>query len=344
MIHRHAVSVIRSTVAGLLIATAALHAEEAPRPTVEQLFSVQTVKVTRIDAAPSQTNYGFVKAEDSRIYDVAPRFGGYVETLFADERYMKVQKGQPLAKVYSPEVLQAKEDYLNALRYDAKRPNRAMVASARSKLKLLAVPDREIAEIEKRRQAGEYTTLLAPASGWVFEKNVNDGSAFRSGKTLFRIVDLDAVWVEAKLYQKELPALGALERFRVRAAGVDGDYEARKLLLLPDIDPEAATATLRLEVKNPDGRLIPGMYATITATPKARSRLTLPRTAVIRKNGTWYAFVVGEYEGEYEPVEIAVRPLDRRRYEILSGLAEGDEVVDNALFMMDSDAQINGLY
>ncbi len=333
---------VRGTALCALFVSLTLGAAE--RPSVEQLFAVQTVKVTRVKAAPSQTNYGYVKAEDDRIYDIVPRFGGYVETLYADTRYAYVKRGEALAKIYSPEVLQAKEDYLNALRYDAKRPNKAMVQSARSKLRLLGVSKREIDRIAKTRKVSEFTTLYAPVSGWLFEKRINQGSAFKTGALLFRVVNLDKVWVEAKLYQKQLPRLATLTRFSFRAVGVDGNFSAQKRLLIPDIDAKAATATLRLEAANPEGRLLPGMYVTLSASPEARDYLTLPRTAVIRKNGTWYAFIVGEYEGEYEPVEIGVEPLDRHRYRVLSGLSEGDEVVDNALFMMDSDAQINGLY
>jgi len=335
-------SLLRVGFAFFMLALIPLAAAE--RPTVEQLFSVQTVKVEAVETAKSRTNYGYVKAEDNRIYDVVPRFGGYVEKLYADTRYQRVKKGEVLAKVYSPEVLQAKEDYLNALRYDAKRPNKAMVASAESKLRLLGVGRAEIDAVKKERKASTLTAIVAPASGWLFDKNVVSGSAFTDHTRLFRIVNLDRVWIEAKLYQKELPLLGSLTQFTIKATGVEGAFRATKVLLYPDIDPKEATATLRLEAENPEGRLLPGMYTTIASSTDNRRYLTLPRTAVIRKNGTWYAFVVGEYEGEYEPVEIDVKPLDRNRYEIVSGLSEGDEVVDNALFMMDSDAQINGLY
>jgi Cu(I)/Ag(I) efflux system membrane fusion protein len=86
------------------------------------------------------------------------------------------------------------------------------------------------------------------------------------------------------------------------------------------------------------------MYANVISKDKAKTYLTLPQSAVIRKDNKYYAFMVGEYEGEYEPIEVHVKPLDNKTYIVLDGLGEGDEVVNNALFMMDSDAQINGLY
>jgi Cu(I)/Ag(I) efflux system membrane fusion protein len=318
-----------------------LAAEEPP--SVEQLFGVRTVKVQKTDAAEQQTNYGYVRAEESRMVDVSPRFGGYVETLYADTRYRKVKKGDALARVYSPEVLQAKEDYLTALRFDKKRPSPAMVQSVKKKLELLGVGRSEIDAVRTHMRADALTTVYAPIAGWVFEKTVSKGSAFKAGMKLFTIVNLERVWVETQLYQQELPRLAALTEFTVNATGAAKAYRAEKVLLYPDIDPKAATATLRLAVDNQSGELMPGMYAAVTSSAAAVPRLTLPRSAVIRKNGAWYVFRVGDFKGIYDPAKIDAKPLDKERYEVLSGLSEGDEVVDNALFMLDADAQISGL-
>lgn len=327
-----------------LIPLTALLLHAAQTPTVTQLFNVQTVRVEKTAAARTQTNYGYVRAEESRTYDVAPRFGGYVQTLYADTRYRKVAGGDALAEVYSPEVLRAKEDYLTALRFHAKSPNAAMVRSVRDKLVLLGVGGDEIDAVRRTMKADPLTVIRAPAPGWIFTKTVSQGSAFRAGEKLFGIVDLGRVWVEAELYQNELPQLPSLKTFTVKATGVDAGFSATKELLYPNLDPKAATATLRLEVENPGGTLLPGMYATVTASAADAPVLTLPRTAVIRKNGAWYVFRAGDFKGEYEPVKVDVSPLDNTRYQIVSGLGDGDEVVDNALFMMDADAQINGLY
>ncbi|RUM50019.1 MAG: hypothetical protein DSY85_14345 [Marinomonas sp.] len=107
---------------------------------------------------------------------------------------------------------------------------------------------------------------------------------------------------------------------------------------------ETALATVRLDVANFERKLIPGMFATIHAETAPKTVLVLPRTAVIRKMGKWYVFKAGEFEGEYEPVEVTVRPIDYDRYAILSGVKEGETVVNDALFLIDSDAQINGLF
>ncbi|MBA1420668.1 MAG: efflux RND transporter periplasmic adaptor subunit [Epsilonproteobacteria bacterium] len=173
---------------------------------------------------------------------------------------------------------------------------------------------------------------------------MNDGASFNAKKRLFEIVNLEKVWMEVELYQKELSVLNTLSHFTVKVKGVDKTYDAKKTLLYPMLNPKEATATLRLSVDNKDELLKPGMYAKVHAMAKMHSRLVIPRTAAMRKNGTWYTFLATDFKGEYEPLEIKVQPLDNKYFEVLSGLHKGDTIVNNALFMMDSDAQINSIY
>jgi Cu(I)/Ag(I) efflux system membrane fusion protein len=219
-----------------------------------------------------------------------------------------------------------------------------MIQSAQTKLRLLGVSDTEIKQIENTRRVNEFTTLYAPQSGWIFEKNIYQGASFSTQKKLFQIVNLDKVWMEVKLYQNEIEKLSRLNHFTVKPKGIATTYNAKKSLLYPRLDPKEATATLRLLLDNSDGLLKPGMYAKVYASADAKNRLVIPRTATIRKNGQWYAFLATEFKGEYEPMLIEIKPLDKQHYEIIKGLQEGDTLVNNALFMMDSDAQINGLY
>ena len=314
------------------------------KATVKQLFNVNTVEVKRVSTAQEQVNYGYIVAQDSRMVDVVTKFDGFIERLYADTRYDYVEKGEALAKVYSPEIYQAKQDYLNSLNYNAKTSMPQMLKSAKLKLELLGVCQKEIAEIRKQHKANAYTTVFAPISGWIFEKNVNQGSSFNTKKKLFQIVNLDKVWMDAKLFQNELETVDQLDHFMVKAKGVKKTYMAQTSLLYPMLDPKEATVTLRLTIDNESQMLKPGMYAKLHASGLSQSRLVIPRTAAMRKNGLWYAFLATEFQGEYEPVQIEVKPLDDKHFEVLSGLKENEMIVNNALFMMDSDAQINGIY
>lgn len=314
------------------------------RRIIEQLFNVRTVKVKRIKAAKEQVNYGYITVEDSRRVDVVAWYSGFVEALYADTLYKKVQKGEALAKVYSPEVYKAKQDYLNSIRFNAQRSSPGMLRGAKEKLRLLNVSEKEIDQIKKSGKADEYTMIYAPISGWIFTKKLNEGSSFKKQQTLFEIVNLDKVWMEAKLFQNELKKLGSLDHFTVRVEGIPMAFKAKKMLLYPRLDPKEATATLRLSIDNAQELLKPGMYAKVHASASAKSRLVIPRTAALRKDGKWYAFLATQFKGEYEPVKIELEPLDNRYFVVKEGLHEGESVVNNALFMMDSDAQINSIY
>lgn len=311
---------------------------------VEQLFNVQTIKVKKEQRHQQRKNYGYVTADQSRIYEISPRFGGYVVKLYADKLYKKVKKGEALVTVYSPEVFKAKDEYLNTYQYTQKRANKGMLESAKLKLQLLGIGEAEIKEVLDQSKALRYTTIYSPADGYLFMKNVEQGSAFNAKSKLFTIVNLDEVWVEAKILEEERKLVEQTKRYELSFKGLAEKYETNSVLLYPALDPKEARLTLRLQLKNPVHQLLPGMYASVYSISDTKVYLTLPKTAVIRKSGTYYVFVVGEFEGEYEPVEVLVAPLDTTSYQIIDGLKEGDEVVNNALFMMDSDAQINGLY
>lgn len=318
--------------------------EPKSRQTVKQLFNVTTVKVSKLKTAKKQTNYGYIVAQDGAMVDVVTRYSGYVEDLYADTRFKRIEAGDALASVYSPEVYKAKQDYLNSLNYNMKTSMPEMLKSAKIKLELLGVCQKEIDAIAKEHYADAYTTIFSPISGWIYEKNINAGDSFTNKKKLFQIVNIDKVWMEVKLFQNELKTLRKLEDFQVTVKGLEKTFDAKKTLLYPILDPKEATATLRLNIANPQGLLLPGMYAKVHAQTTDKSRLVIPRTATIRKSGTWYAFLATEFKGEYEPIEIKIQPLNNKYFEVLYGLREGEEIVNNALFMMDSDAQINSIY
>jgi len=306
--------------------------------TVQQLFNVQTVKVQENSHVKSLKSFGFVKVDDARVYDVASRFSGYVEKLYANSIYKFVKKGTALAKVYSPEVLKAKDEYVSSVHY---AKNKNMIQSAKKKLELLKISSSEInAKIKNRT----YTTIVSPIDGYIFKKNINNNAAFNAKQVLFEIVNLDVMWVEVQVHQNQLHDLQNIKTFTLESPALTKKYKANFAKIYPIVNENEESFTLRLEVANTDKNLRPGMYMSVTMNQKKQSYLTLPSTAVIRKNGQFYVFVVGEYEGEYEPLQVKVEVLNPDTYIIKSGLSAGNEVVNNALFMMDSDAQINGLY
>lgn len=327
----------------LLLCSTFLFAQ-SKHPTIKQLFNVRTVKIQKIQASQSQINYGYIVAKDSAVIDITTWFSGYVKTLYTNTLYAKVKKGDPLASIYSPEVYKAKQDYLNAINFHSDRPSPAMVQSAQTKLILLGVNTKEITEIRNSKKVNHLTTIYAPLSGWIMQKNIREGSFVSNKKSLFQITNLSTVWLESKLFVEQLHTLDTFSQFSVTVKGIEKIYQAKKELLYPMLNPKEATITLRLSLDNQEENLKPGMYAKLFAQSIKEQKLIIPHTAVMRKDGKWYAFLATEFKGEYEPILIDIKPLDKHSYEVIKGLKEGESVVNNALFMMDSDAQINAIY
>ena len=324
-----------------LLSILALLSAEA---SIKQTSNVKTTKAKMLKTAKKMRSYGHVKADEARVADVSPRYTGYIETIYADALYKKVNKGEILATLYSPEVYRAKEDYINALKYHEIRANKTMMETSIDDLMFLNVNQSEVKKLKSDTTVFHLTSLYSPISGYIFEKNVHLGSGFGPRTKLFSVVNLDEVWVEVKIIQKDLSLVEHLEEFSVNADGVERSYEAKKEMLYPHLDAGEAVATLRLRVDNAGHKLFPGMYVTVDASAKEEMFLTLPASAVIRKGEKYYVFIVGDFKGEYEPREIKAENFDAQTYVVTEGLSEGDEVVSNALFMMDSDAQINRLY
>ena len=194
------------------------------------------------------------------------------------------------------------------------------------------------------KKVRKNTTLYAPRNGYIFEKNINSGSAFNAKEKLFELVDLNSVWVEVKVFDEDMPWLSEAQSFEVSFKITDRVYKTNSFTLYPKINPDETSITLRLHLRNRDNKLFPGMYTSVLASSFKSEKLTLPRSAVIRKNAKYYVFVSSEFKGEYEPQEVKVETINSEIYIINDGLKEGEKVVNNALFMMDSDAQINGVY
>ncbi|BAF70014.1 efflux RND transporter periplasmic adaptor subunit [Nitratiruptor sp. SB155-2] len=306
----------------------------ADRLSIEQLFNVKTTKVAKKDLFVQKTYPAIVKLDKSEIVDIAPRFSGYVEKLYAKEPMQHIKRGDILALIYSPEVYNAKEEYKNSLKFGL---DKRMTTASYLKLKLLGLPKDELKNPTKTLT---ITKIVAPIDGFLLKKDVYPGSFFQKGKTIFRIASNEHFWVEAQIPGKDIDFYKKCDFISAYVRNEKVKITSHKLL--PIIDADSALAIVRLFVKSKD--VLAGEYAKVTIREHKKSILVVPKTAVIRKNGKWYAFKVGEYEGEYEPVAVQIKPLDNRYYQLISGLKEGETIADSAMFLLDSDAQINGLY
>jgi len=305
--------------------------------TVEQLFNVKTIKVVKEAIENSRTYNGYVNIADDKVYTIALTQDGYLKNLAAANIYDEVIKGEKLFDIYSPEVYKAQIELLSA-----KKISPSLAKQMETKLELFDVSKRNIVMIQKRGKASKYLPFYSPYSGIVIEKSITEGSAVKKGMEVYKIADLSTVWVVAKAYEADREFIQKGSKVRVTFSGDDRTYESVVDFVYPIVDRVNRTIDFRITLENTSFQIQPNAYATIKKIQSSTTNLVLPSTAVIAKGERHLVFVPGKYEGEYKSKAIQAKRISSTKYQILSGLKEGDVVVNNSLFLIDSDIVING--
>jgi membrane fusion protein, copper/silver efflux system len=293
---------------------------------------------------------GTVTVDETRLAQVAPRFGGFVERLYVDATGQPVRRGQPLMDVYSPELLAAQQELLVAR--DLERsigessvpgvrttsPN--LLAAARRRLELWDVSDAQIEEILRTGKPRRALTLYAPESGVVLEKNVVQGQAIQPGQTLYTIANLSDVWITAELRETDAGAVRVGSPVTAEFAAYPGrPFTGHVAYVYPTLEAQARAIRARVAVPNPEGLLKPGMYVTVQLTTPTRQVLAVPTSAVIHTGERAVVFVdMGG--GELMPHEVELGRTAGDYAEVLSGLEPGQRVVTSAQFLIDSESNL----
>jgi membrane fusion protein, copper/silver efflux system len=274
-------------------------------------------------------------AEPNRVY-VNARVGGWVEHLYADYVGKRVEQGEPLLALYSPDLVSAQEEYLLARRLK----DDTLAASARRRLELWDIGADQIDTLEARGTVTRDLVLRAPRSGEIAEKMVIDGQAVRPGDNLFLIADRRTLWVDVAVFERDAPAVRIGMPAIVSVDAVPGaGFRGRLTFIQPQLDEQTRTLTARLEVDNAGGALRPGMYATVELASAGRHALTVPVAAVL-PTGTRNIVFVNRGDGRFLPREVRVGQHGDSLVEILEGLQPGDEVVASATFLLDSESNL----
>lgn len=288
---------------------------------------------------------GRLAYDESSQVDVSLKVHGWIDKLLVDQTGQRVHKGQALFTVYSPELQNAQQDLLLALHaapLAAGAPDRvtALAGAARQRLRLLDVSDAQIDAIAASGEPQAHLTFNAPASGIVLEKNVVAGAAVEPGARLFRIASLDRVWVEADVYEADLPRVHVGQQATV-SLDVPGtrNYEASVAYIYPALDPQTRTARVRLELRNKDLELHPGTYATVELAAELGPRLQVPTSAVVYTGPRRLVFRdLGH--GKFAAQEVQLGSQAGDMYEVLSGLHEGELVATSGVFLIAAEARI----
>jgi Cu(I)/Ag(I) efflux system membrane fusion protein len=306
-------------------------------PERQQAIGVRTGKVKRDRLLMSIRAVGIIEPDQMRLKRIDTRIGGWVTKVYVNFVGQNVKKGDPLLEIYSPDLLATQEEYLNAVDGNQK----SLAALARRRLELWGVPADEVRELEKSRKARETLIIPAPISGRVLERNVLEGARIEPGMELYRIADLTVVWLQAKIYEYELPHIEIGQPVRiVLASQPEKEIKGKVSFVEPVLQETTRTVKVRVTIDNPKDEYKPGMYADLVIEHDMGEGLLVPESAVLRTGVRNLAFRVLP-GNRFEPVEVTLGPYQfNERFQVLAGLSEQDEVVTSAGFLIDAESRL----
>lgn len=321
-------------------------------PVTIQNMGLRTARVARKPASRTIRTVGTVTYDETRIAAVNTKFNGWIEKLHVDFVGERVRRGQPLFDIYSPELVTAQEEYLLAQEQfqrlgesgfpQVREAARRLLAAARTRLAYWDVSDAQIDRIAAEGRVRKAITVYSPASGVVIAKNALQGHYVKAGEHQYEIADLSEVWVDVEIYEYELPWVRQGMQAVMELAYIPGArFTGRVLFIYPYLNPKTRTATLRLEFANPEGRLKPDMYANVFLDSRlGEDVLVVPQEAVI-DSGVRKLVFLARGEGKFEPREVKLGlEVNQGEFQVLEGLAAGEEIVVSAQFLLDSESRL----
>lgn len=251
-----------------------------------------------------------------------------------------------MLSIYSPAFYSAQRELLSALRVARSAPDRlvdqqTVVDTARQRLEFWDVPQEAIETLEKTGRPTKSLILRSPISGTVIEKKAFEGQYVMTQGELFVVADLSTVWMQAKVFEYELPHIEVGMPATVLFPSLPMQQFTGKVVFIdPVLDEMSRTVQVRVELPNPDGQFRPGMFGRILLTQDMGRGLTVPTSAVIRTGERDIAFRAVSSD-RFVPVQVKIGPLRfEDRFQILEGLAAGDQVVTSANFLIDSESRL----
>jgi membrane fusion protein, copper/silver efflux system len=317
-------------------------------PDRQQLIGLRTARVTLGPIGGAVRTTGRVVVDETRVHHLNVKFSGFAEHVHADFIGHPVKKGEPLFSIYSPELLAAEEELVLALSTREALSGAKglagngedLVAAARRKLELWDIPQDDLDRIERTRKAERTLTIRSPASGVVVKKDVVPGMKVEAGGMPYEIVDLSSIWVLADVYETELSQVkvGAPAQLLLKAMP-DRPYTGRVAFIDPYLDAKTRTAKVRLVFQNPGLVIKPEMFGEVVLKTAPKKGLRAPVDAVIN-SGTQSVVFLALGDGKFAPREVRLGQSDGRLVEVLEGVKAGDELVDRANFLVDSESRL----
>ncbi len=310
------------------------------------LANIQTTRVSRQNPVKDLRLYGTIQADERLSQSQTSHVSGRIEKLFLNFTGESVKQGQIIATIYSPELLSAQQELLEAAKMVSVQPT--LLQAAREKLRLWKLSDDQISRIEKSGTVSPLVEIKANTSGIVVSKKVSQGDYVNQGSVLFDIANLSQVWAMFDAYEVDLPFLKIGDKIDFTLQSAPGKTFSGKVTFIdPILDRITRTAKVRVETANPGFQLKPEMYASaIVKAPLKQydNEIVIPKLSVLwtGKRSIIYVKQPDTDSPAFILREIELGPSLGDSYVVLSGIEDGDEIVTNGAFSIDASAQLEG--
>ena len=321
-------------------------------PTTVQSMGVATETVTARDLKKEIRVSGTIDLNETAVSIVNTKIMGWVEKLYIDYTGQAVRKGQPLLTIYSPDLVSAQEEYLQAINYlkslpegtssDARKGAEQLVESGKRRLQNWDIPDKSIAALEQRNAPEKAMTIYSPSDGVVLEKMVAAGQNVMPGMALYKVADLSVVWAIANVYQEDLPYVKVGTEAATEVPSIPGrTFTGKVQFVSPVLDASTKTAAVRIAIRNtPDRLLKPQMFANVTIqSPLSKNVLSVSQQAVIH-TGPRNIVIVSLSNGYFKPQEVKLGMSANGFVQVLNGLTAGQTIVTSSQFLIDSESNL----
>jgi len=308
-------------------------------PAVENNLGVRTAPATVRPLWRRISATGYVGFDEKRISHINLRTQGWITRLLFDAEGERVKKGDLLFEFYSPELVNAQKEYLQAM----KRSDSRLQAGSVEKLLALGMNRAGIEALARRGKASDNIRVVAPQDGIITVLNIREGMFVQPNTTIMSLADLSTVWLQAEIFESQAEWVAAGQAAEARLDYLPGQvFTGQVDYVYPVLDPKTRTLRARLLFENPGERLKPNMYARVSIYGKLHpNALSIPREALIRAPDR-DRVVVALGDGKFRVHEVLTGMESGEFVEILAGIEEGDEIVTSAQFLLDSEASLAG--
>jgi Cu(I)/Ag(I) efflux system membrane fusion protein len=282
---------------------------------------------------------GYVGFDETRISHINTRVQGWIVSLKVNAEGERVSKGDLLFELYSPELVNAQKEYLQALNRGVTR----LLSGAGEKLRALGMIPSEVKALAQRGTASENIKIIAPQDGVVASLSVREGMFIQPNTTIMSLADLSSVWMQAEVFESQANWVAVGQAAEARLDYLPGSvFSGQVDYVYPVLDPVTRNLRVRLRFDNPNERLKPNMYAKVSVYGRLKPyALSVPREALIQAPGR-DRVVVALGDGQFHVHEVMTGMESGEFVEILAGISDGDEIVTSAQFLIDSEASIAG--